>query len=325
VKTLVALAVLASCKGGGNEPAAITSEPVTFGSNAVPGTITHPRAEHGRYPGIVIIAGSGPTDRDWNSPLIASKNGSGKLLAEALARHDMVVLRYDKAGIGENKTAHSAVTFDMYRDDARAGLALLRARADVDPKHLFVAGHSEGGEHALRVALAEKDQIAGVLLLSAAGRTMLDVLFTQLTAQGAKPDAFRAELDDFAAGKPPGKTLTALGISPDAADMARELMTFDPSAAIAQITVPVFIYNGQHDLQVDPELDAKVLAAHHPGATLFLAPEADHVLKHEPKSLAELRENMLLTQARYNATDRDLDPATLAAILDWLAAHTRGP
>jgi pimeloyl-ACP methyl ester carboxylesterase len=346
VKLLALLALLASCgprerKTVAVDPAAhleITSESVAFpnGSNSVPGTVVAP-VERGRYAGIVIIAGSGPTDRDWNSPLIASKNGSAKLLAEALARHGAVVLRYDKAAIGANKTPGAAVTFDTYRDEARAGLALLRTRPDVDPRHVFVAGHSEGGEHALRVALAEGDHIAGVLLLSAGGRNMLDIIYGQLAVQIKAVDPahaddqlakLRAELDDFAAGKPPGKTLSALGVSPGVAAMSRDVMTFDPLDAIAKVAVPVFIYNGLHDVQVDPERDAKVLASHRAptqSTTLFLAPEADHVLKHEPKSLAELHDNAFATQARYNAADRDLDPATVSAIVDWLAKQGPAP
>jgi len=321
---LIALVAVAACSKAAPTDA-IASEPVSFtaGSNQVPGTLVHPTGG-GRHRGIVIMAGSGPTDRDWNSPLVASKNGSGKLLAEALAKQGAVVLRFDKAAIADNKTPPAEVTLDTYRDEARAALALLRARSDVDPKHLFIAGHSEGGVHALRVALAERDQIAGVLLLSTPGRRLADVLYDQI-GRKLPDDAARAklrtELDDFLAGKPPSRTLAAIGLTPAAATIGRDLMAADPAALVAQITVPVFISNGERDLQVDPVLDAKALAAAHPGATLFIAPESDHVLKHETKTLAELRDNGLLTEARYNAPDRDLDPALVRAIYDWLAAR----
>jgi pimeloyl-ACP methyl ester carboxylesterase len=325
VRLLALVAVAACSKAAPSGPLEIASEPVTFavGSNQVPGTLVHP-ARAGRYRGIVLMAGSGPTDRDWNSPLVASRNGSGKLLAEALAKQGAVVLRFDKAGIAENKTPHAQVTLDTYRDEGRAALALLRARTDVDPKRLFVAGHSEGGVHALRVALAERDQIAGLVLLSSPGRRMADVLYGQIGRQlpdDAARAKLRTELDDFLAGQPPSQTLVAIGITPGAAALGRDLFAADPAALIAQLTVPVFIYNGLHDVQVDPELDAKALAAAHPGATLFLAPEADHVLKHETKTLAELHDNALLTEARYNAPDRDLDPATVRELYDWLAAR----
>ena len=67
----------------------------------VPGTIVRPRLS-GRYPAIVLLAGSGPTDRDWGAPSLATNNGSGRLLAAELASRGAVVVRYDKAGAGGN-------------------------------------------------------------------------------------------------------------------------------------------------------------------------------------------------------------------------------
>jgi pimeloyl-ACP methyl ester carboxylesterase len=320
----------------------ITTEEATFGpGNSVPGTIVRPTGG-GPYAGIVLMAGSGPTDRDWNSPLLPAKNGSAKLLAEALAKHGAVVLRFDKAGVGANKADLTKLTFDVYRDEGVAALAALRARKDVAPTALFVAGHSEGGIHATRVALVEGDHIAGVLLLSAGGRSMRDLMLAQLESQlrtalparaDAELSALRTAFDDFAAGKPVDPTkVTAIPalqqlvqavVNPATAALARGLFMFEPLPAVAQLRVPVFVYGGMKDVQVDPELDAKKLAAADKGATLFIAPEADHVLKHETKSVAELRANMLAVQTGYNAEGRTLDDATVAAIVGWLAEQTK--
>jgi pimeloyl-ACP methyl ester carboxylesterase len=317
-----------------------TSEEITFGNN-VPGSLVRPTSG-GPYAGVVLMAGSGPTDRDWTSPLLPAKNGSGKLLAEALAKHGVVVLRFDKAGVGGNKADLTTATFDIYRDEGQAALAALRARKDVAPSALFVAGHSEGGIHATRVALAEGDHIAGLLLLSVSARSMTDLILAQLEPQlraalpqraDAELAAVRSAFADFAAGKsvdptkvtaiPGVQQLVGAVVNPATATLARGLVTFDPLPAVAQVHVPIFVFNGMKDVQVDPELDAKKLAAANKEATLFIAPEADHVLKHEPKTVAELRANLLAVQTGYNAEGRTLDEATVNAIVGWLADHTK--
>jgi uncharacterized protein len=321
-------------------PTDVRSEEITFavGDRKVPGTLVHP--SHAGGPGVVLMAGSGPTDRDWNSPLIPGKNGSAKLLAEALAKRGIAVLRFDKAAVGGNKLAIDKVTFDAYRDEGRAALAFMRTQPDVDAHHLFIAGHSEGGLHALRVALDEGDQIAGLVLLSSAGRRLVDVLMTQLERQletALPKDAAQKEiaslhkaLDDFIAGKPvdpkaasslpPVQKLIAGLLAPVQTKLIRDMFAFDPIAAVTTVKAPIFVFNGGKDIQVDPELDAKRLdaalrTAHH-DVTLFIAPDADHVLKHETRTLADIRAN--LGALDYNG-DRPLDPATVDAIASWIA------
>jgi len=319
----------------------VASEEVTFtaGGNQVPGTLVHPTSG-GPYAGIILMAGSGPTDRDWNSPLLPSKNGSGKLIAEELAKHGMVVLRFDKAGVGGNKTDLTKATLDVYRDEGQAALALLRTHREVAPNALFVAGHSEGGIHAMRVALAEGDHIAGLVLLSAPGRSMMTVMLGQVesqlrTAMPQQADAqlanLKKALDDFLAGQAvdptkvavvaPLQQLVAAVVNPGTATLSRGLLGFDPAAAVAQVHVPVFVFNGEKDIQVDPTKDAKALAAAARGATLFLGPDANHVLKHETKTVAELRADLASVQMNYNADGRTLDDATVQALVGWLAAH----
>jgi pimeloyl-ACP methyl ester carboxylesterase len=322
---------------------ATASEEVTFdvAGNRVPGTLVRPTAP-GRYRAVVLMAGSGPTDRDWNSPLLPGKNGSAKLLAEALGKRGVIVLRFDKAGVGGNKTALDGKTFDVYRDEGRAALALLRARADVAPDHLFVAGHSEGGMHAMRVALEERDHIAGLLLLSASGRSMQSLILAQVEPQlrAALPDradaemaSLRAAFADFVAGTPvdPTKTsqipqlqmLVQSITNPSTATLARSMFSFDPIATLAKIRVQIFIYNGRRDVQVDPELDAQALAnANDRERTeLHIASEADHVLKHETRTIAELRANMMNVQSQMNSETRTLDGPTVDDLTTWLAAH----
>jgi pimeloyl-ACP methyl ester carboxylesterase len=341
----MAIVAIAAC-GSSSSPAPSTPSDVKstevmipVGSRQVPGTLVVPA--QGGGPGVVLMAGSGPTDRDWNSPLIPGKNGSAKLLAEALAKRGVAVLRFDKAGIGGNKIAIDTITLDVYRDEGRAALAFLRAQPGIDTHHIFIAGHSEGGLHAMRVAMAEEDHIAGLMLLSSAGRTLKDVLVTQLDRQletALPKDAAQAEmtslhkaLDDVMAGRPvdpktasslPGvQQLVAGLVAPIQAKLIRDLFAFDPIAAAPSVKAPILVFNGGKDIQVDPELDAKKLdaalrAAHH-DVTLVIAPDADHVLKHETRAITEVRAN--LGTLDYNGKDRVLDQAAVDAIAGWIA------
>ncbi len=350
---LACLSILAGCAGapstapGATHTASfdpmvtlpIASEEVVFMDGNVPGTLVHPTAP-GKYPGVILMAGSGPTDRNWNSALLPDgTNGSGKLLAEALAAHGAVVLRFDKAGVGGNKHALTGdVTFDIYRDEGRAALAALRARPDVDAAHLFIAGHSEGAYHAARVAEAEGPAIAGVLLLSGAGRTLEAILLAQIEGQlrTAMPDqadavmaALHSAFDDFFAGKPvdpdqvtqiPGlRMVLRSAMAPASATLARGLLRFDPLPVLATLDQPMFVYNGEKDIQVDPAIDAKALIKARRDAnkdvTPFLAPDANHVLEHESRAKADIGP----ANVGYNKPDRVLDPATVDAISRWIA------
>src|SRR5206468_1210457 len=129
------------------------------------------------------------------------------------AAHGAVVLRFDKAGSGKNPGPPAGQwRLDTYRDEARAALALLRTRPEVDRDQLFLAGNSEGGIHAIRVA--EVEPVAGVIFLAAPARSMKDTMLRQiednLRIVGKMPAdvvakqmaALRRVLEDFVAGKP---------------------------------------------------------------------------------------------------------------------------
>jgi hypothetical protein len=328
----------------------VASEDVTFsaGGRTVPGTLARPRTA-GKRPAIVLLAGSGPTDRDWNSPAIPTKNGSGALLALELARRGAVVLRFDKAGSGKNPGPHpERWTLDTYREEAVAALALLRTRPDVRADRVFVIGHSEGGMHATR--LAQVETVAGVCYLASLSRSMVDTMLSQIEAQLKNPAAMLSEraidtelaglrdaLADFMAGKrvdpqraskiPQLQQLVAGIVNPTTATLMRALIGFDNAAEAAKLPGPFFVLAGGKDVQVDVELDAKRLDRSLRDAgrdvTFHLAPDADHVLKHEPKSKDQIRANLLAAQNAYNAADRTLDADAVRALADWLAARSR--
>ncbi|MFT3697279.1 MAG: alpha/beta hydrolase [Kofleriaceae bacterium] len=353
MKFLLAAALLVACGKHDQAPPAptkteapkhdVTSEDVTFKTKAgddVPGTLVKPNKGPAKLPAIVMFQGSGPTDRDWGSRMLKSdKTPSGKLLAEELALHDVIVLRFDKAMVGGNKSSLANQTIDIYRDEAQAALAYLRTRPDVDPAKLYVLGHSEGGVHVMRTAIAEGDQLHGVMLISTSGRTLHALLISQVSAKldqvaPSMKDGilgpFKQALDDFAAGKPidpkkasvdPGLQMLLAGIAtPPYDQLGRSLLEFDPIATVQQVKQPILIVNGDHDAQVDATLDAKALdgaaRTSNKDVTLVIAPGDSHMLRPEPRSIADQVKNPL-----GGTESDDIDPAIVTAIADWLAKH----
>lgn len=321
----------------------VASEDVQFeaAGMTVFGTLTRPTAP-GRYPGVAIAAGSGPTDRDWRNPIIPGPNGSASLLADALARAGVVVLRYDKRGTGQTGMPPAAIKWGDYAAELSAAVRVLADSEHVDPSAVYVAGHSEGGAHALRVAANSVVPIAGLILLSTSGRTLRDIVLWQISNQisGAldpaaaklEIDALTLALDDIAAGKPrdartvgtlPGVQQFVMALqNPQSVGFARGLLTFDPLAAFASFEGPVLVLNGDRDVQVDPELDARPLAAASEAAghetTLVIVATADHVLKVEDTPKDQLTAAI---GAPYNDAGRVLAPEVPAAIAAFVTTR----
>src|SRR5262249_32653231 len=150
--------------------------PVTFTSDGVTvyGSLLLPPAAPGeRLPAALILAGSGPTDRNGNSALIC---GGAPVInkladfAQALAGDGVASVRYRKLGSGQTGLPSSvnldAIGFDLFVNEARAAYDYLRSRPEVDPNRVFVLGHSEGGLIALVLAteLAPEEQPAALVL-----------------------------------------------------------------------------------------------------------------------------------------------------------------
>src|SRR6185312_11901635 len=170
--------------------------------------------------------------------------------------------------------------------------------------------------------------LAGVLLLSTTGRTLRDILLAQITTQieRAAPGQaealvapFRTAMDEFIAGKTidpkaatpiPGlQQLLGSLTAPASATLARGLLVADPLAGIAKITVPIFIYNGEKAVQVDPKIDPQLLAAAaraNKDVTVCPGPEGADLLRHEGKALDELGANMAALESGGHAPDRGL-------------------
>ncbi len=155
-----------------------------------------------RAPVMLIVPGSGPTDRDGNSPL-GIKAAPYRLLAEALAKDDISTVRVDKRGMFASAAAGdpNAVSVDIYANDYRAWIDAIREQTGA--KCVWLLGHSEGALMVSAAAEGRKD-VCGLVLVSGAGRPILDVMRDQLQANPANapilPEALHA-IDELKAGR----------------------------------------------------------------------------------------------------------------------------
>lgn len=262
--------------------------PVTLPAQPAPlhGTLLTPESPRAVA---VILPGSGPTDRDGNSPLGVSA-GSYRLLAEGLAEQGVATLRIDKRGIGESASTAMAETdlrFSHYVEDARTWAAEAASRAG--RRCAWLIGHSEGALIALAAVEGGNDKVCGLVLLSGAGRPARVVIEEQLGSQLPDPlrtQAFHA-LAELEAGRTVADTPPALAalLRPSVQPYLISWLRLDPAALIAAWDGPVMIGQGTTDLQTT-EADALALAAAQPAARLALWEGVNHLLKLAPADRA---------------------------------------
>ena len=329
-----------------SDPVPPVSEEISWriGETTVYGTVT--RLDDKRiHPAVVFIAGSGPTDRDWNSPLIPGTNGSGRLLAEALASKGFVTLRYDKRVSGihaKDNFPHlmGQTSMRSHLDEVQGAVNLLLSRADVDTKNILALTNSEGAVHALNYERqADGPGFSGLVLTGPPGRSIEELARAQVQAMlSALPDSdrlmqlYEEAASDFAAGKsvdpdpalPDGAKQLLLSLStPANLPFTRELWDTDICPWLRNTNKPILVVIGKKDIQVDYKLDGGRLEEAAKGKTniTFVCPEnANHVLKYEEKPRTQLSPQDSLS---YNADGRILDQDVLRAIVEFMSRLAR--
>lgn len=232
------------------------------------------------FPVVVIIAGSGPTDRDGNQALM--KNDSLKLLGQALATKGIAALRYDKRGVGESTAAASReedLRFETYVADVVQWVTWLRQ----DPRFIRVGliGHSEGS--LIGMLAAKQAKIDAFVSLAGSGRDAPALIREQFDTK--LPPSLKARnrqiLDELVAGRSVTDVPKDLGAlyRPSVQPYLISWFRYDPVREIAALEIPVLIVQGTTDLQISVD-DAKRLAAAKKNAKLRLIDGMNHVLKH---------------------------------------------
>jgi uncharacterized protein len=248
-----------------------------------------------KMPVVLIIAGSGPTDRNGNSPLLKGSNDSLKLLAEGLASHGIASLRYDKRGIGESGREMLLAAkntkkipreedfhFDAFIDDAV--LFGQKLRNDKRFSSVTIAGHSEGS--LIGMVAARKMRADGFVSLAGAGRPAQQILLEQLKLQLPAELLKQTEeiLNLLAAGQRVSSVPNALNMlfRPGIQPYMISWLRYNPAKEIATLTIPALVVQGTTDTQVSVE-DAKRLAAAKSTAKLRIIEGMNHILKQVSK------------------------------------------
>jgi pimeloyl-ACP methyl ester carboxylesterase len=261
----------------------------------------------------LLIAGSGPTDRDGNSSMIPGRNDSLKLLAAGLAEAGIATVRYDKRGIGGSHAAgpaESALRFEMFVDDAAAWIARLKA----DPRFASVAviGHSEGS----LIGMLAARQADAAAFVSIAGIADGASTLMRKQLEGKLPPELEKESERILVSLESGVVVDP--VPPALATLFRPSVQpyliswfkYVPAQRIAELTMPVLVVQGNTDIQVDV-VQANRLHGARPGAKLEIIPGMNHVFKHV-RAVPELQ------VASYGDPSLPVSPLLVKSIADFL-------
>jgi uncharacterized protein len=287
------------------------------------GTLSRPAGASGasaaRLPAVVLVGGSGTTDRDevrFGVPIFGQ-------LAGAIADAGFMVVRYDKRGVGQSGGRLEAATLSDYADDLRAAVAFLANRKDVDPKRIAVIGHSEGGDVALLAAAKDK-KIAAVVLVATGGVSGADLALQQqehLLDRSKISDADR-EAKIALQKRIQQAAITGAGwdeIPPALRKQVdtpefQSLLMFDPAKVLSSVRQPILIVQGELDTQVAPSNADRLeaLARQRKNAApvqIVKVPGVNHLLL--PAATGEADEYAKLSSAH-------VSPAVASAVTSWL-------
>ena len=250
------------------------------------GSLVLPKSDK-PVPVVLIIAGSGPTDRNGNNTQ-GGRNDSLKKLAWRLAQNNIASVRFDKRGIAQSQPAapdERTLNLDQYVTDAVAWGNLLKA----DPRFadVFVLGHSEG---ALIASLAAPAMdAAGVISIAGTARPVGQVLREQLQRNNMPPGLLQRSVElihTLESGRTDDNVPEALQVifRPSVQPYLISLMRYDPAKAFAALKMPALIIQGTHDIQVDVN-DARLLKAAKPDADLALIEGMNHVMRIVPMDM----------------------------------------
>lgn len=326
-------------------PRPYTVSEVTFDSSAagvkLTGTFSVPEGK-GLFPAVVLIAGSGPQTRVEN----IFGHQVFLVLADALNRAGIAVLRYDKRGTGQSTGDYANATTTDFTNDASAAVNWLKARPEVNKTHVGVIGHSEGGLIAPAVAVSDP-AVRFIVLMAGPGLPGDQILLLQQAAiaraAGQPESAIAAaaklnnaafdmiksaqSLDDAKAKTAVmAASLVAGGQMTQAqADVAfakvttpwfYEFIRSDPRLTLSKIRIPVLAINGSLDVQVPPKEDLAAIREalkNNADVTIIEMPSLNHLFQTAQTG----------APSEYESIEETMSPVALKAITDWVGAHSR--
>lgn len=289
----------------------VKEEPVTLETKTgnIEGTLLYPTSSK-KIPVALIIAGSGPTDRNGNNPMMT--NNSLKMLAEGLSDNGIASLRFDKRGIAESRDAglsEKNLRFEDYIQDVKGWINFLKK--DSRFSEIIIIGHSEGSLIGM-IASQEKGvskfiSIAGLGV--PAGEMLDEQLKTQAPFLSAQALPIIEQLEN-------GKTVDSIPqmlytvFRPSVQPYLISWFKYDPREEISKLKIPVLIIQGTTDIQVDIS-NAKKLAEANKNAELKIIEGMNHVLK-------EAEADRLKNLQTYNDPDLPLKDGLIKTITEFI-------
>jgi uncharacterized protein len=303
------------------------------------GTLTVPPGA-GPFPAMLLITGSGPQDRDET----IGPHKPFAVLADALTRRGVAVLRVDDRGVGESTGKWTEVGYDGYAQDVRCGLEMLKRRAAIDPHRLGLLGHSEGGRIGARVA-AHSGDIAFLVMLASVCVPSEDFILRQNETMLRRANVSGEKLEKGLAGV--RELVAILRATPDpkereekvravvsrksqsaketdrevrltSSPWARDHMAGDPTPDLHALRCPVLALWGSKDVLVEPEQNVAGLRKALPETDVSrldirVLPDLNHLFQKcetgNPKEFFQIQETF--------------NPAALQVIVDWVCEHGR--
>jgi uncharacterized protein len=316
-------------------------------------TLTLPEGK-GPFPAAVLITGSGPENRDeelfGHKPFL--------VLADALTRAGIAVLRADDRGVGGSSGTVSGSTTSDFADDALAGVRFLKTRPEIDPARIGLIGHSEGGIVGPLAAARAPQEVAFVVMMAGTGVPLDEVILRQteliMRAGGASAEEIstqtaqtRLVMDLVKSGADSAAVRTSLLAQieaqlkdlPDSARAAagspaaqadaimqgtfnpwfRYAVSLDPRVALRQVRCPVLALNGTLDLQVDPDQNLPEIER-----ALREGGNRDVTIQRLPGLNHLFQAATTGSVSEYGTIEETMNPAALEAIRDWILARVAG-
>ena len=319
-----------------------SSSEVSFNNDAakvaLAGTFTVPLGK-GPFPAVVLVHGSGALDRDE----VVFGHKIFLVLADHLSRKGIAVLRYDKRGVGKSSGSFDSATSLDLAGDAEAALRFLRARADVDSRHIGIIGHSEGG--LIAPLVASRDPALGFVVLLAGPGVRGELLMVEQLALSSKANGAPDEV--VAAERKLNKALFAALTSEPQLDRARvkaslvmeqaardgtlppgkdkgwathfstpwfhAFLRHEPGPALQATRQPILVLNGELDRQVPSAMDLAAIRS-------ALKHNARAVVKELPKLNHLFQTAVTGSGAEYFGIEETMAPLALDTVTDWIQA-----
>ena len=278
-------------------------------NSLVYGTLFQPKA--GSNSLVIIIAGSGPTDRDGNQQMM--QNNSLKMLGQDLAKEGIATFRYDKrifTLLKQQALQEDKLRFDDFVEDAVSTINYFKTKNKYDA--IYVLGHSQGA--LVGLLAAQQTEVTGYISLAGAGQGIDQTIVNQIGLQmpGLKDDAAQAlaTLKEKGSVKDFSPALTSI-LRKSVQPFMASWMQYDPAIEIQKLTIPVLIINGTRDLQVDMN-EAEALKGAAPNAQLSVIENMNHVLK-------EVSDDQMENAKSYNEPSRPLAPMLVETIKNFIS------